>query len=105
MDKFVFINDFIAAGYGVSVLGDKDVESIDGSAAKRQDGPNSVKVIIGPGTGMGQGLLVKGPEAESLYNPYPTEGGHSDFSIRSEEDFKLFKFAQDYIPNSKNIEN
>lgn len=82
-DAFTFINDFTAAGYGVTTLQDEDIESIDGSSAERREGPNSVKVVIGPGTGLGQGLLVKGADPDGWYEPYPSEGGHSDFSVRN----------------------
>ena len=62
-------------------------------------------MVIGPGTGLGTGILIKGPNEGDPYEPYPAEGGHSDFSIKSEEDWELFKFAQNYIATSKNIEN
>jgi len=58
-DSFEFINDFTAAGYGVSTLTDSDVTSLN-PKGKQLDGAKSVKVVIGPGTGLGQGSLVKG---------------------------------------------
>jgi glucokinase len=36
---------------------------------------------------------------------YPAEGGHTEFSVRSKEDFELLEFAREYIENSENIEN
>lgn len=51
--KFVFINDFIAAGYGISVLKDSDVTNISPETAQARDTPHSVKIVIGPGTGLG----------------------------------------------------
>lgn len=104
-DKFIFINDFIAAGYGISVLKDSDVTVISHETAQIKDAPHSVKIVIGPGTGLGQGVLVKGGDEKGLFTPFPAEGGHTDFSVRSKEDWELFKFAQDYIKNSNNIEN
>jgi len=47
---------------------------------------------MGPGTGLGQGILVKAEE-NGYYDPYPSEGGHCDFTVKSEEDWELFKFA------------
>jgi len=64
-----------------------------------------VKCIVGPGTGLGVGLLMKGDTESSNYNPYPTEGGHLDFPIRTDEDYELVNFARDFIKNSNNIEN
>lgn len=105
MKKMIFINDFIAAAYGVATLTDYDVKSIDGSPVEKQEGPCSIKLIMGPGTGLGAGLLVKGPEFDSLYHPFPTEGGHTDMCIRTQEDFDLRQFALEYIETSENIEN
>ena len=65
---------------------------------------DGVKVVMGPGTGLGVGILTKSKFA-SCHEVYPSEGGHTDFSVRNEEDFKLRQFAIDYIENSKNIEN
>jgi glucokinase len=45
------------------------------------------------------------PDDHHLYEPYPSEGGHSDFTVRDEEDFKLHQFALKYIKESKNVEN
>jgi glucokinase len=41
-----------------------------------------VKIVIGPGTGLGQGLLCKGNDSQ-YYDVFPSEGGHVDFSVRS----------------------
>jgi len=42
----------------------------------------SVKAVIGPGTGLGEGLLIKN-EADNLYYPSPSEGGHGDFAVKT----------------------
>ena len=53
-DSFVFINDFIAAGYGVSTLKKQDVTHVGATGeAYHNEGPGSVKVVVGPGTGLG----------------------------------------------------
>ena len=60
LKSFVFINDFTAAGYGISVLSCKDCDILGSSGeAEMQEGAGSVKVVIGPGTGLGVGILVK----------------------------------------------
>lgn len=54
LDSFVFINDFTAAGYGVCTLRKQDVTHLGQSGdAVQQLGARSVKVVIGPGTGLG----------------------------------------------------
>lgn len=59
---------------------------------------------MGPGTGLGQGILVKATK-DGLYEPYPSEGGHVDFTVKSDEDWELVKFARKFIETSNNIEN
>lgn len=67
----------------------------------QQDG---VKLVIGPGTGLGQGFLCKS-EYAPFYEVYPCEGGHSEYSVRSQEDYDLLEFAVSFIETSDNIEN
>ena len=68
------------------------------------EGANSVKVVMGPGTGLGQGILVKA-EADGFYEPFPSEGGHVDFTVKNQDDWDLFEFAQKFIETSNNVEN
>ena len=65
---------------------------------------NGVKIVLGPGTGLGEAYLCKS-EYSSYYEVYPCEGGHTDFSVRSREDFDLLEFAVRFIEESDNIEN
>lgn len=60
--------------------------------------------MIGPGTGLGMGFLVKS-EYSNYYEVCPTEGGHSEYSPRSDLDMEFVNFAKKFIPESKNIEN
>ena len=100
LKSFLLINDFVAAGYGVRRLKPSESVPVGSSAnAKLYEGANSVKVIIGPGTGLGQGILVKNGD-DGEYEIYPSEGGHADFSIKNEEDWKLAKYAKKFIEHS-----
>jgi glucokinase len=51
---------------------------------------------MGPGTGLGEGYLTKSSFSK-CYEVFSSEGGHVDFNITSEEDYKLRQFAIDYI--------
>lgn len=55
MDKFILINDFIAAGYGVASLQENDYKILGDSTAKIRD--EYPKLVIGPGTGLGESIL------------------------------------------------
>jgi len=59
---------------------------------------------MGPGTGLGQGILFK-KDADGHYEPSSSEGGHVDFTVKTQEDWDLVCFAREYIENSNNIEN
>jgi len=48
--SFQFLNDFTAAGYGVSRLTSKDCKKLNEPKTTVDD---KVKVVIGPGTGLG----------------------------------------------------
>lgn len=105
MQSFLLINDFVAAGYGVRRLKPQDSTALGASKeVKLHEGAKSIKVVIGPGTGLGQGILVRN-DADEPYEVFPAEGGHSDFTIKNEEDWQLAQFAKKYIENSNNVEN
>ena len=59
---------------------------------------------MGPGTGLGEGILCKSPDSP-YYDIFPSEGGHVEFSVRNKEDFELLEFAKEYIEHSQNVEN
>lgn len=106
MDSFVLINDFTAAGYGISTLKHKDSTILGSSGeAMQNEGPNSVKIVIGPGTGLGCGILIKGDSPDALYEVYASEGGHTDFCCKTDEDYALLKFSREFIEKSNNVEN
>ena len=52
---FTFINDFTAAGYGVCMLKKSDCVKLDNN----EPDEHGVKVVMGPGTGLGVGYLTK----------------------------------------------
>ena len=85
---------------GVCTL--KDDELIPLNDAKPEEG--GVKIVLGPGTGLGQGYLCKS-KFSPYYEVYPCEGGHTEFSVRSKEDFELLEFGYRFIEESDNIEN
>jgi glucokinase len=82
------INDFAAVGYGVLGLTEEDICTLQ--VGKRN--PNTPIAIIGAGTGLGQGFLIK---QGGQYQIFPSEGGHSDFAPRTELEFQLLKYLLD----------
>jgi glucokinase len=82
------INDFAAVGYGIFGLTKQDLLTLQ--VGKHQ--PASPIAVIGAGTGLGQGFLIK---QENQYQVFPSEGGHADFAPRNELEFQLLKYLLD----------
>jgi len=77
------INDMEANAYGLAALPKQDFEVL-----KEGSNISGNAVIISPGTGLGEaGLYWDGYQ----YHPYATEGGHCDFSPRTDLDWELWK--------------
>ncbi|MEB3178913.1 MAG: glucokinase [Nostocaceae cyanobacterium] len=82
------INDFAAVGYGVLGLEEKDIHTLQTGKIN----PEAPIAIIGAGTGLGQGFLIKQADG---YQVFPSEGGHADFAPRTELEFLLLKYLLD----------
>lgn len=81
------INDLEANAYGLAVLKEEDLLNI-----KKGKSGNGNCAIISPGTGLGEaGLYWDGKE----YHPFATEGGHCDFSAKTDLDISLLKFLRE----------
>src|SRR5579883_402664 len=83
------INDFEAVGYGILGLDkERDLHTLQVGALN----PEAPIAILGAGTGLGEGFLIKRGEE---YHVFPTEGGHTDFAPRNELEFQLLKYLLD----------
>jgi glucokinase len=80
-----FINDLESTAFGLAALKENELVTL-------YEGDKDVignMAIIAPGTGLGEaGLYFDG----ASYHPFATEGGHSDFAPRSEEDIEVYRF-------------
>ena len=85
--EVALLNDLEATAYGLAGLNDEDLVIL-------YEGDTTLKgniAIIAPGTGLGEaGVYWDG----STYHPFPTEGGHCDFSPRTALDTGLCIFLQ-----------
>ncbi|BBD61272.1 glucokinase [Nostoc sp. HK-01] len=82
------INDFAAVGYGIFGLSTEDLLTLQPGKQK----PAAPIAVIGAGTGLGQGFLMKQGDH---YQVFPSEGGHADFAPRNELEFQLMKYLLD----------
>jgi glucokinase len=84
----ILINDFAAVGFGILGLEKQDLVTLQAG----KPNPEAPIGIIGAGTGLGEGFLIKHGEE---YQVFPSEGGHADFAPRSELEFQLLKYLLD----------
>ena len=96
--NFLFLNDFACNSYGIQTklkLGDDYIVINEGKPNK--EGPI---MVIGPGTGLGMGYLLK-DKKNKYYTIGNSEGGHQNFSRKS----KLFFELAEFVKNQYNLEH
>lgn len=81
------INDFQAAGLGVSRLPEASFATLQAAEADEQ----APAIIIGAGTGLGVGMIMKFGEQ---YRVLPSEAGHADFAPTDELQDKLLLYLR-----------
>lgn len=79
------INDFQAVGYGIEALAKKDLVVLQKGRPVR----HAPRVVLGAGTGLGQGILVWN---DDHYSPVATEGGHANFAPTDELQLDLARY-------------
>jgi len=84
------LNDLEAIALGVGALGDDALVTLQTGEVD----PEAPAAVIGAGTGLGEAILVPGPEG-ALPRVLATEGGHVDFAPRDDAEVSLLRFAQE----------
>ena len=87
IDHVFLINDLEANGYGIAELSADQIYTL-GEGDARQTGN---RALLAAGTGLGEGFLVWNGRT---HIPYPSEGGHSDFAPRNEDEIDLLRFLK-----------
>ncbi len=86
------INDFTAICYGIPVFletAPERIESLPGSPPSRPLKSGDVIAVVGPGTGLGVGFLLK---RNSSFLALPSEGGHTTFAPTDQTTWDLQQF-------------
>ena len=92
--KFIFLNDFVCNGYAIQTNLKENIDYIKlNNVTPITGGP---KLMIGPGTGLGMGFLLKNRK-NKYYLIGSSEGGGQDFSAKSEFLLKLRNFIRDEV--------
>ncbi|MEL6362559.1 MAG: glucokinase [Pseudomonadota bacterium] len=85
LDEFKIVNDFYALASGVPHLPNHAFQAVKAGEAVA-DAP---MLVIGPGTGLGQALIVPSPEGPKIV---ATEGGHVSFAPFTDEERAIRQF-------------
>ena len=86
------INDLQASAEGIELLNESELKAI-----WKVDSPASGnQAVIAPGTGLGEAFLI---QSENGYTAHPSEGGHSDFAPRNNQQWQLFNFMKKRVGN------
>jgi glucokinase len=81
------INDLEANGYGVAELSADQIYTLSEGDISQMGN----RALIAAGTGLGEGLLVWNGHT---HIPYPSEGGHTDYAPRNEDEIDLLRFLK-----------
>lgn len=84
VENVILLNDFEAQALALPSLQADDLHQIGGGEVL----PEATKVVIGPGTGLGVGILA---HAEGIWIPIPGEGGHVTLAAESERDIEIWR--------------
>ena len=82
-----WINDFSAQALATTTLKSNDVIVINKGTVQ----PERVRLVIGPGTGLGTCGLIN---SSSGWVPLPAQGGHSDFAPNSSLEIEIWTLLQ-----------
>jgi glucokinase len=81
------INDLEANGYGIAELTSDQIHTLsEGDTSQIGN-----RALIAAGTGLGEGLLIWNGHH---HIPFPSEGGHADYSPRNEDEIDLLRFLK-----------
>lgn len=85
INGLILINDFEAAAHGLSRLSPDQLLTLQAG----EPDPEGAVALIGAGTGLGQGLLVRQGTSSRVI---PSEGGHSTFAAEDPRGWALYNF-------------
>ena len=97
---FIFMNDFVGNAYAIQTNLEENKDYI--ILNKVRPKKNGAKLMIGPGTGLGMGFLLKNEnEKNGYYTIGSSEGGGRDYAPKKKFDLEL----RNFIKKEVNLDN
>jgi len=88
IDHVFLINDLEANGYGIAELTTDQIFTLsEGDASQTGN-----RALLSAGTGLGECFLAWNGRS---HVPFPSEGGHSDYAPRNEDEIDLLRFLKE----------
>jgi glucokinase len=87
IEHVFLINDLEANGYGIPELAEDQILVL----SKGDPNAEGNRALIAAGTGLGEAILVWNGQK---HLPMASEGGHSDFAARNDEEIELLRYLQ-----------
>jgi glucokinase len=91
-DHVVLLNDLEATGYSVGLLKPSEISVLNQGVAS----PRSTQAVVAAGTGLGEALLIWDGDR---YVVVSSEGGHTDFAPRTEQEIELLRYMKRSNPS------
>ena len=91
INNIELINDFSVLIYGIPFFNKEQFEVIQGKLNSESKNSQELIAIIGAGTGLGMSRGLITPKTISIF---PSEGGHREFSPRTQEEWDLIKWLK-----------
>ena len=91
INNIELINDFSVLIYGIPFFNRNQYEVIQGTLNSDYKNNQKLIAIIGAGTGLGMSRGLITPKSISIF---PSEGGHREFSPRTENEWALVKWLK-----------
>jgi glucokinase len=87
-ERVHLINDLVATGHGLGALDPAELEQLQPGTVD----PDACAGLIAAGTGLGETILARVGRTLFLV---PSEGGHADFAVRTDEEIRVFKVLRE----------
>ena len=83
--KVFLVNDVLATAAAIPHLGSEAFFTLQ----EGQEDPKGNVAVVAPGTGLGEAFLTRSGERGEQWRAHATEGGHTDFAPRNDEELAL----------------